>query len=325
MEWVAAAEEFVGDFGWGERGKNLGLSRMFGDGDKVSLSRNKMVAALRPRGILSGFLAVLPNHRGIVYLPPIAAKVQPMRLRLRVSKDLSEKGAIFSAYMMRGTTSKQLVLEDILAWKGEPVWNTKTFQYRWNRLMSDFVTKEFVEDSHIQGFDVQLASYCSLASLHDLNDKQVLELVPDAPSQKRLIWMMPREGTGSPVPAPVPAPTHAFSTPPVAPPVITTLHNVAPIVNVVKIALPSVVTATAATAVAATTKTAGSFVAKKEAGMGPDVYAIWRGEERLGLGLVRTLAVSRALRLAVSEGKTEIGVRAELNKSFEKYEILGLE
>jgi len=74
----------------------------------------------------------------------------------------------------------------------------------------------------------------------------------------------------------------------------------------------------------ATVTTNPGFVAKKESGMGPDVYAIWRGEERLGLALVRTLAVSRALRLAITEGRTEIGVRAELNKSFEKYEILGL-
>lgn len=313
MEWVAAAEEFVGNFGWGARGKNLGLSRMFGDGDKVSLSRNKMVASLRPRGVLSGFLAVLPNHNGIVYLPPIAAKVPPLRMRLRISKDLSEKGAIFSAYMMRGgTTTKQLVLEDILAWKGDPVWNTKSFQYRWNVLMKDFVTNEFVEDSYIQGFDVQLVHYGSLASLSDLNDKQVLELVPDAPCQKRLIWMIPRESHAPPATKQIDSNAIALTS------IIADAFKVAP-------SAPTTNAITTTSTAPTTAVTAAGFVAKKETGMGPDVYAIWRGEERLGLALVRTLAVSRALRLSVSEGKTEFGVRAEFNKTFDKYEILGLD
>jgi hypothetical protein len=38
MEWVAAAEEYIGSFGWGGRGRNLGVSRIFGEGDKASLS-----------------------------------------------------------------------------------------------------------------------------------------------------------------------------------------------------------------------------------------------------------------------------------------------
>jgi hypothetical protein len=52
--------------------------------------------------------------------------------------------------------------------------------------------------------------------------------------------------------------------------------------------------------------------------MGPDVFSVWRGEERLGLGLVRTLAISKALRLANLD---EIQVVAEHNKQFDKWEI----
>ena len=58
--------------------------------------------------------------------------------------------------------------------------------------------------------------------------------------------------------------------------------------------------------------------------MGPDVYAVYRGEERLGLALVRTLAVSKALRLAAGREGSAAPVSAEFNKTFEKYEILGL-
>jgi hypothetical protein len=63
---------------------------------------------------------------------------------------------------------------------------------------------------------------------------------------------------------------------------------------------------------------ASAYCAKKEPGMGPDVYSIWNGEERLGIALVRTLEISRALRLA---NKEQINVQAEWNKQFDKWEI----
>ena len=64
--------------------------------------------------------------------------------------------------------------------------------------------------------------------------------------------------------------------------------------------------------------TPGETVFKLKKEMGPDVYSVWRGEERLGLGLVRTLAISRALRLADLENIT---VAAIHNKQFDKWEI----
>jgi hypothetical protein len=69
-------------------------------------------------------------------------------------------------------------------------------------------------------------------------------------------------------------------------------------------------------AVKETVPDADVFKVKKE--MGPDVYSVWRGEKRLGLGLVRTLAISRALRLVNLD---EIQVIAEHNKQFDKWEI----
>ena len=63
QDWVAAAEEYVGNNGWGARGKTLGISRMYSENgaDKALIRKEKVVASLRPRGILSGFLAVVPN------------------------------------------------------------------------------------------------------------------------------------------------------------------------------------------------------------------------------------------------------------------------
>jgi hypothetical protein len=271
MEWVATAEEYIGKFGWGARGRNLGISRMFGEGDKSSLSRNKLAVALRPRGLLSGFLAIIPGGTA-VYIPPIAAKVQPMRLRLRVSEELCEAGAVFSAYVTRDSP-RRIILEDVLVWRGESVWHTKPFSERWNTYLGEFVGQHFRSDLVLQGFEVELAQYVApTAVTEEPDEKTVLEFVLEAPGSKRLIR--------------IPARTVPVVTAPVA--------------------------------------GDEGFTVRKEAGMGPDVYAVYRGETRLGLALVRTLAISRVLRLAMGPGITTVAVNAEHNKTFDKYEVLGV-
>jgi hypothetical protein len=64
-------------------------------------------------------------------------------------------------------------------------------------------------------------------------------------------------------------------------------------------------------------------VAKREAGMGPDVYSIYEDGTKLGTALVRTLVASRALRLAFSINHVDyVRVNTQFNKSFDKWEIL---
>jgi hypothetical protein len=273
MEWVAAAEEYIGKFGWGARGRNLGVSRMFGEGDKTSLSRNTFMAAVRPRGVLSGFLAIVPNV-GVVYVPPIAAKVPPQRLRLRVSETLYAHGAIFSAYLTRDSP-RRLVIEDVLVWKEESVWSTRKFSDRWNNILYEFVSNHFRSDSVLQGCTVELASYVCPRMVKEPGEKEVLEFVPEAAGMKRYIWMPPRS----------------------APALTTSADTSAHIAR------------------------EEAYTARKETGMGPDVYAIYRDETRLGLALVRTLSISKALRLA-SSASPIVRVRAEHNKTFDKYEVL---
>jgi hypothetical protein len=270
MEWVADAEEFIGKHGWGARGHNLGISRMFGTNDKATLVRSNMAIALRPRGLLSGFLAIVPNN-GVVYIPPIAAKVPPQRIRLRISDTLRADGAIFSAYITR-EAPRRLVLEDVLVWRGEAVWKSKTFSERWNNVMAEFVEKHFRSDDMLQECVVCLASYLTPQTIIDEpSEKTVLEFIPEAAGSKRLIWMPPRNTVSA--------------------------------------------TSTSDSSVSA-------YNIRKEAGMGPDVYAIYNDSTRLGLALVRTLAVSKALRLATANTNTPVNVRAEYNKGFDKYEVL---
>ena len=272
MDWVAVAEEYVGKNGWGARGKVLGISRMYSDNgaDKALVRKEKVVASIRPRGILSGFLAVVPNLGYAVYLPPIAAKMGPQRFRLRLSPALLTDGAIFSVYFNR---VKQLVIEDVLTWQGAPVWHTKPFKERWKRIVADFINNHYKPMLELQGIEIVLAQYMSVnelqAQIQESDTNTVVEFVLNGANSKRIIWIPPKV-----------EPT--------------------PVTQTVKDSTP------------------GETVFKLKKEMGPDVYSVWRGEERLGLGLVRTLAISRALRLADLENIT---VAAIHNKQFDKWEI----
>jgi hypothetical protein len=270
MDWVAAAEEYVGNSGWGARGKTLGISRMYSENgaDKALIRKEKVVASIRPRGILSGFLAVVPNLGYAVYLPPIAAKMGPQRLRLRLSPQVLADGAIFSAYFNK---AKQLVIEDVLTWQHAPVWHTKPFRERWERIIADFATNHFKPMLELQGMAIILAQYTSVNQIQaqEPDANHVVEFVLNGANTKRIIWIPPKV---EPTPTTQPAKEH----------------------------MPG----------------ADVFKVKKE--MGPDVFSVWRDDERLGLGLVRTLAISKALRLANLD---EIAVVAEHNKQFDKWEI----
>lgn len=276
MEWVNTAEEYCGRFGWGARGKYIGISRMMNDNDKSALSQGTLVAAVRPRGILSGFLAIVPNLDYAVFLPPIAAKIGPQRIRMRLSDTVKEKGAIFSAYITR---EKNMVLEDILVWQEKSVWFTEPFKQRWNNTMNSFVSEHWKEDSLLQGLSITLATYIPLATIEEPEQGSVIEFIPNQSNQKRMIWI------GS-------------QTAPKSPQVTPTSTNM--------------------------NKTDVKFTVKKETGMGPDVYAIFKNDERMGVALVRTLVVSRALRSAVADKAEMIAVSAIHNKQFDKYEIVSV-
>lgn len=278
MEWVNTAEEYCGRFGWGARGKYIGISRMMNDNDKSALSQGTLVAAVRPRGILSGFLAIVPELDYAVFLPPIAAKIGPQRIRMRLSDTVKEKGAIFSAYITR---DKTMVLEDILVWQEKSVWFTEPFKQRWNNTMNTFVTEHWKEDSHLQGLSMTLATYMPLATIQEPEQGCVIEFIPNQPNQKRMIWIGQQTTQKSPQVTPTGTSTS---------------------VN----------------------KTDVKFTVKKEAGMGPDVYAIFKNDERMGVALVRTLNVSRALRAAVADKAEMIAVSAVHNKQFDKYEIVSV-
>jgi hypothetical protein len=269
LEAISAATRYISKFGWGTQGKMLGISKMFNDSDCALLKKGRVATSLRPRGVLSGFLAIVPSLRAAVYLPPVAGKMPTKIIRLRLSEEILSEGAVLSCYW----NGSVLVLEDILAWGNEPLWQTMPFSQRWNEYMTRFAD-HIVADRLWQGHDIALAEYTALSDTVCPADREVLEFIPDAPHSKRLIWVPGPNETGD--------------------------SNS----NVVQ-------------HVQATQK----LTAKREATVGPDIYSLWGpGREKIGMALVRTLAVSRLLRQCSAD---EFPVQTIWNKYFERHEIIG--
>jgi len=259
MDWLQISEEYIGRFGWGASGR-MGICRMFTEQDKMTMCKDNVLASYRPRGILSGFLAVVPQLQYAVYIPPSASKSKPVRIRMRLSDAILKDGAIFSAYLTR---DRRLIVEDVIVWGKQTVWTKHTFAERWTNYVGRFF-QDFKPEQDLQGgITIQPAEYMSLQSLKEPSEYQLIEFIPNTTNTKRILWM----------------PVKSVNTPDVS----TTTYK-----------------------------------AKKETSMGPDVFSLWKGEERLGIALVRTLEISRALRLANQE---EIQVNAEWNKQFDKWEI----
>ena len=317
MDWVEQGEQFLGQYDWGTHGKQMGISRMWRD-NETFVGRGKWVQTQRPRGLLSGFLAVLPSLGYGVYIPPVAAKHGPVRIRLRVSEEVRREGAIFSAYL---TKEGGLVVEDVLVWKKDPVWSTKPFHERW-KILAQFLETEFRQDTALQGLRISVPIYEPLSVMKRPDTNSVLEFVPNGMKQKRLIWIEERTAKTGPPSSSAPSvptghskvlllrkpPTSTASTAstastPIATPVSSNTSVPIPIKPVM------------------VSPDAAGFVAKRETLLGPDVFSVWRGGEKVGLALVRTLAISKALRLAKEDS---IKVNATWNKQFDKWEIQGL-
>ncbi len=245
-------------YGWGPQGRTLGISKMFQDADVALLKSQKAVAALRPRGILSGFLVI--TEKAAVFVPPPTGRQQPYIIRLRLSLAFGGGGYVFSAYGDNG----DIVLEDVLVWEGRGVFAEKGFAERWE-LVGQFMGG-WQPDNALQGCTIRFAEYMALTELltQEPEERQVVEFVPLAANAKRLVW--------------VPAAEEAKGS---------------------------------------------TWLARREALVGPDIYSLWTttGEKQPQHALVRTLAVSRALRLHPA---AEFRVNAVWNKMFERWEILGV-
>lgn len=259
-EFVSSANQYLGKFGWGAQGRMLGLSRMIQDNDINTIKKGKYVVSFRPRGVLSGFLVILPSSQMSLYIPPIAGKTSARQLRLRVSESLLQNGAILSCYW----DANELVMEDILVWKGQPIWQSISFEERWNTYMKSFCA-EWQPDTLLQNCKIRPAEYISLDQFQTFSENDVVEFIPSAPNSKRLIW------------------------------------------------LPTIESSEQTT----------TMWAQRESSIGPDIFSLWKSKniERQGIGYVKSLAMSRALRLHKAN---EFHVKTVWNRRFERHEIVDI-
>jgi hypothetical protein len=284
-----SAEQYLASFGFGNQqalmlethastlgvGKvrPLRLSRLLQESDLSILRANQGSMVIRARGVMSGFFVIQESYS--VYVP---FKGRPEQVRLRVSEEM-RKGTVFMAFKQPQT----LVLEDVLVWKGDLVWTCKTFPERWF-LLNKFFTNHVALDLALQRMSVRPVTFVQPTTVPAFESKSVLEWIPHAPGQRRLLFVPNGEDV---------------STEPVA-------------------VLQSAIAARLQAAPSAVKTTA--IVAKRDAS-GPDVFQLWRGSESLGMALIRTMAISKALRVAKGE---EISVEAVFNGKFNKWEIINV-
>jgi hypothetical protein len=244
---------------------------------------------IRPRGVMSGFLVI--QEFCSTYVP---FKGRPEQVRLRVSEEM-RKGTVFMAYRQQQT----LVLEDVLVWKGGLVWTSKTFPERWF-LLNTFFTNHVALDPAFQRLSVKPVTFVQAAAPPAFDSKSVLEWIPHAPGQRRLLF--------------VPNGEEVVPVEPVA------LQSV--VVERLRAAMTLPTVASPPLQVRPqVTQSVGTTILAKRDPSGPDVFQLWRGSESLGMALIRTMAISKALRLAKGE---EIPVEAVLNNKFHKWEIINV-
>ena len=237
---------------------------------------------VRPRGILSGFLVIVPGSKGrAAFLPPSVEKAAPILLRLRAHPDVFKYGCILSAYRHKGT----LVVEDALVWREEPVFYCMKFPERWALVHRFF--RALCPDRALQGVDLVAATYTVPSAVTVPEAHSVVEWVPFEANQRRLV-VVPAVAAGVAETKASPKASTNAST------------NASPKVETV----PS----------------SSEVVARRDP-VGPDVYQLWRGATSLGQALVRTLTVSKALRLYEGES---VPVSVTFHKGFSKWEVTGI-
>ena len=269
-----------------------GIARLCKEDDMETVRRKEAAVGLRPRGILSGFLVIVPGCKGLLtFIPPAADKASPFLFRARLHPDITTYGCVLSAYRNKG----EIVIEDALVWREDPVFYCKSFPERWSLVSRFFDCVK--NDPELQGVSLVPAVYRLPSTISSPDAHSVVEWVPFEANQRRLIVVPVTVPTmavpqAKPVPAPAPKPVTA----------------------------PAPIKPVAAPAPKPGTQSRDEVVARKDP-VGPDVYQLWRGTTSLGQALVRTLSVSKALRLSTAEA---IPVSVAFHKGFSKWEVVGV-
>jgi hypothetical protein len=165
--------------------------------------------------------------------------------------------------------------------------------------LNKFFTNHVALDPAFQRLSVKPVTFVQPIAPPAFDSKSVLEWIPHAPGQRRLLF--------------VPNGEEVVPVEPVA------LQSV--VVERLRTAMTLPTVVSPPIAANQVTQSVGTTILAKRDPSGPDVFQLWRGSESLGMALIRTMAISKALRLAKGE---EIPVEAVLNNKFHKWEIISV-
>jgi hypothetical protein len=276
--------------------------------------KQKIFVGTRLGPVPSGFL-ILRSDSPVIYWN---TKIGSAHI-LRISLDRRQLEKIGSAVISATyyASERKLILEDVLYYNNNIVYNDKTFLERWelmNRLCK-FVIKPDI--SGIQGFELTVAKYMSLSEWLAQGTLQgyMSEFVFDKPHWRRLLWrgdviqgQLP-QGQGQ-------SQQHQkqYKTLPLLPTPQVHVHTQQP-------KMDAIITPTITT----TSLEPHELIAtiEKDTSLNlPDSYVLYAaGHKLIGAASVRKLTISLALRSAIIS-TTPITVRVEYNESFKKYEVV---
>jgi len=263
-----------------------------------ALKRNKWFVLRRPEDrTRSGFVVIWPLHQICVYISgdPVSPKRPTPRvalLRVRIDPQFLAAGVgltVFSATL--SGSSRTLMIEDTLFWKGRHVFNDETFSARYAMAVQWIEHYCILDPRLLGGIEIAAAAWSPLSSL---KPDGVWEIQTDEAAKRRFLWIANR-GEGS---RNHPEYQHPGS-------VVEHVHDVAIV---------------AATAPILEVGAPLIAVATREAG--PEQWGLASSDGvSLGRALIRTLSVSERLR---SSKTNTLRVEVVWNVGFNKWEIKGV-
>ncbi len=257
------------------------------------LKRGSWFALKRPADrSRTGLLCLWPEKSAAIFVGSDRNRSRVALLRLRVDPQFYAAGAgltVFAATLC--PAARELLVEDVLMWKGDDVANSLTFRKRFT-LVNRWIEHYCEADARLLGgLQVRAATWTALDAV---TPDGVWEFQQDEAGRKRLMWLPPRAAD--------PGPKHQQYT-----------EHPAPVITVTDRLSPG-----SRTAVTADAPAEGPLVANATKEAGPDQWALTSADGvSLGRALIRTLDVSSALR---SCGSTTARLEVEWNAVFGKWE-----
>jgi hypothetical protein len=261
-----------------------------------ALKRNKWFVLRRPDDrTRSGFVVIWPAQQICVYVSgdPVSHKRPTPRvalLRVRIDPQFlaSNAGLTVFAATLSGST-RALMIEDTLVWKGRYVFNDDTFTARYAMAVQWIEHYCILDPRLLGGIEITMAAWSPLTSL---KPNGVWDIQSDEVGKRRFLWIANHEGTRNQQEY-----QHPGS-------MIEHVHD----------ALPAVT--------APTLEVGAPLIAVATRESGPEQWGLASSDGvSLGRALIRTLSVSERLR---SSKVNTLRVEVVWNVGFNKWEIKGV-